>query len=94
MGEATSSLFVCVCKHDDTEVGDNDESRSMRVGRSQTPKNLNSIGVRDGVGGQGQYRVGTGQGQYRLFHYPNQIFSISKKLLWMLFWLVGPKKLI
>ena len=44
--------------------------------------------------GQGQYRVGTGQGQYRLFHYPSQIFSISKKFFKMLFRLVGPKKLI
>ena len=34
-------------------------------------KNLESIGVRDGMGGQGQYR---------LFHYPSQIFGISKKL--------------
>ena len=38
--------------------------------------------------------VSGGQGQYRLFHYPSQIFGISKKLFKMLFWLVGPKKLI
>ena len=48
-------------------------------------KNLNSIGVRDGVGGQGQYRVGRGsigwagavlgrQGQYWLFHYQKSDF--------------------
>ena len=38
--------------------------------------------------------VSGGQGQYRLFHYPSQIFSISKKFFKMLFRLVGPKKLI
>ena len=38
--------------------------------------------------------VSGGQGQYRLFHYPSQIFGISKKLFKMLFWLVEPKKLI
>ena len=38
--------------------------------------------------------VSGGQGQYRLFHYPCQIFGISKKLFNMLFWLVGPKKVI
>ena len=34
-----------------------------------------------------------GQGQYRLFHYPSQIFGISKKLFKMLF-LVGWAKKI
>jgi len=38
--------------------------------------------------------VSGGQGQYRLFHYPCQIFGISQKLFKMLFWLVEPKKLI
>ena len=38
--------------------------------------------------------VSGGQGQYRLFYYPSQIFSISKKFFKMLFRLVGPKKLI
>ena len=28
--------------------------------KERVTKNLNSIGVRDGVGGQGQYRVGRG----------------------------------
>ena len=32
--------------------------------------------------------VSGGQGQYRLFHYPSQIFSISKKFFKMLFRLV------
>ena len=35
--------------------------------------------------------VSGGQGQYRLFHYPSQIFSISKKFLRCFFGWLGPK---
>ena len=48
-------------------------------------ENLISIGVRDSVGGQGQYW---------LFHYQKSDFRHFEYFYKMLFWLVGPKKLI
>ena len=55
-------------------------------------RNLKSIGVRDGMGGHGQYRVG--RGSISCSTTKGQIFGILKNLFKMLFLWVGPKKLI
>ena len=61
----------------------------------ESKKNLNSIGVRDGVGGQGQYRLGRGSiGLARAVSavpLPKSDFQHIKKVFKMLFRLVGPK---
>ena len=61
-------------------------------------KNLESIGVRERMGGQGQYWVGRGSiGWARAVSagpLPKSDFQHIKKFFKMLFRLVGPKKLI